>query len=58
MDLSLTIGIWIIPVILTAVILLWPSDTGSDVYGVGSVISGVLKLIALLVVWLLYFMVT
>lgn len=55
---TITIGIWIVPVILTAVAIFWPFDKGSDAYGVGSMMEIGLKLPIVLFVWLVFFAVS
>jgi hypothetical protein len=53
----MTIGLWIIPALLTVVTLGWPIDKGSDQFGFGSAIVGLVKMLAISLLWLLYFIV-
>lgn len=55
---TLTIGLWVIPVILTAVAALWPVDKGSDHYGAASLLVGGAKMIIILAIWLVFFAVS
>lgn len=53
----MTIGIWIIPALTSLGIMAAPIDKGGDMYGFGSAIVGLVKMLAISLIWLLYFIV-
>lgn len=52
---TITLGYWMIPIIITAIVCFWPVEKLNDDLGVKALIEGVVKIIATLVVWLIYF---
>lgn len=54
---TITIGFWIIPAIITAFFLFWPMPKSSaGMFGnMGAVISSLFRIIGLLFVWMAYF---
>jgi hypothetical protein len=52
---TLTIGAWAIPAILTVVAIFWPFDKAGDTYGIGSLMELALKVPVILFVWLVFF---
>lgn len=55
---AMTVGFWVIPVILTAVTAFWPVDKGADHYGAASTLVTGAKLIIILSIWLVFFAVS
>lgn len=55
---TLTIGIWVVPAIITIAAIVWPLGKGSDAYGIGGFVELALKLPVILFVWLAFFAVS